>query len=166
MDVIEPSEEIYSCYLRPVLAKSKRIQVINRCVARLREKEHLFDTIAFRGMSGALIAPSVADVLGKQLLMVRKAQDDSHGGLVEGARSRSRYIVLDDVVESGNTVAQVILNVWNRGLVADKCPVAVMTYRGNKQDGSTFHFCDDHAKSCGVDAVTIWTTTPGGMNEF
>jgi adenine/guanine phosphoribosyltransferase-like PRPP-binding protein len=63
-----------------------------------------FDSIAFRGMSGALIAPSVALALNKQLLMVRKPHDDSHSTMkVEGYRSTKRYVILDDFVSSGAT---------------------------------------------------------------
>jgi len=41
-------------------------------VANLKPRRHLFDAIAFRGMSGAIIAPAIAARLNKPVLMVRK----------------------------------------------------------------------------------------------
>lgn len=63
-----------------------------------------FDAIAFRGMSGALIAPVVASRLKKSLIMVRKPNDDSHSThKVEGDSAARRYIILDDFCCNGDT---------------------------------------------------------------
>lgn len=80
-----------------------------------------FEAIAFSGMSGALIAPSVAIALNKPLLLVRKPTDDSHAsgdakhgcfkankfGFVEGATDASKYIIIDDFMSSGNTLIRI-----------------------------------------------------------
>ena len=68
-----------------------------------------FDAIAFRGMSGALIAPAVALKLDKTLLMVRKPragnEDDSHSyEHVEGDAAARRYVILDDFIATGRTI--------------------------------------------------------------
>lgn len=64
-----------------------------------------FDSIAFRGMSGALIGPPVALRLNKSMLLVRKDEDDSHSSSkVEGDRNVKRYIILDDFSCSGDTM--------------------------------------------------------------
>ena len=44
--------------------------LLARCCAALREQS--FDTLAYSGNSGGLIAPVLAHILGKELMMVRK----------------------------------------------------------------------------------------------
>ena len=85
-----------------------------RCVelfARfLREKFSLdaFDSICFRGLSGALIAPKVAHVLGKPLLAVRKGEHCHSNYKVEGHAIGARAILIDDLIDSGKTVAEIL----------------------------------------------------------
>ena len=63
-----------------------------------------FDTIAFRGMSGALISPQVAIAMQKHLILVRKGNESSHSDyLVEGYKAAQRYVILDDFVSTGAT---------------------------------------------------------------
>jgi adenine/guanine phosphoribosyltransferase-like PRPP-binding protein len=63
-----------------------------------------YDTIAFRGMSGALVAPPIAGKLKKNLIMVRKDIKNCHScQLVEGYKKSKNYIIVDDFVESGRT---------------------------------------------------------------
>lgn len=78
-------------------------------VARENLSSYDFDTIAFRGMSGALSAPVVATALGKSLVLVRKPGDSRHSCFnVEGDTAAKRYIVIDDSVSSGTTLATII----------------------------------------------------------
>lgn len=74
-----------------------------------------FDAIAFRGMSGAMIAPMLALRLDKTLIMVRKNPSDSHSGLrVEGDKAARRYVIVDDFVSMGDTACEIIkqVNGW------------------------------------------------------
>jgi len=83
---------------------------IRKAVAALQG--HDFDSVAFRGMSGALIAPSIALVMDKTMLMVRKthSKEDSHSShSVEGDTAARRYIIVDDFISTGET-AQAIVN--------------------------------------------------------
>lgn len=85
-------------YLEPLSLKEH----INYAVSALRD--YKFDTVAFRGMSGAIIGPSVAMALNKSMLLVRKPEDTTHSSLkVEGDWAARRYIIVDDFVESGGT---------------------------------------------------------------
>jgi orotate phosphoribosyltransferase len=69
----------------------------------------IFDSIAFRGMSGALCAPTLAVRMKKNLIMVRKEGDKNHSGsLVEGFSNSKRYIIVDDFIDSGNTVCEIV----------------------------------------------------------
>jgi adenine/guanine phosphoribosyltransferase-like PRPP-binding protein len=45
---------------------------IQKCVNILTPLKNNFDSIAFMGISGALVAPAVASELGKHLIAVRK----------------------------------------------------------------------------------------------
>lgn len=69
-----------------------------------------FDALAFTGMSGALIAPLVAMRMDKPLIMVRKRGEQSHAGsmYVEGDYNARRYIIIDDLVASGDTARRIV----------------------------------------------------------
>lgn len=72
-------------------------------------EDYEFDTIAFRGMSGALIAPILALNLQKELILVRKPADDSHSWFkVEGNKDAQRYVIVDDFESSGKTKRTII----------------------------------------------------------
>jgi phosphoribosylpyrophosphate synthetase len=59
-----------------------------------------------RGLSGALVIPSIALNLNWPFVMVRKRQDFSHSyNEVEGDYNFSHYIFVDDFVSSGHTLA-------------------------------------------------------------
>lgn len=80
--------------------------IIAACLAL---KDLDFDAIAFRGISGALTAPILAYKLHKTLIAVRKPTEDNHSGmLVEGDKGARRYIVVDEIVASGNTVCTIV----------------------------------------------------------
>lgn len=68
-----------------------------------------YDALAFRGMSGCLYAAPLAYKLGKPTIMVRKIDQLSHAGsLTEGPRNAKRYIIVDDFISSGDTMAAII----------------------------------------------------------
>jgi hypothetical protein len=90
-------------YMRAVVITDNLRQNVKNCVRALRKME--FDAIAFRGMSGALLAPAVALSMKKNLLMVRKPADDSHSMMmVEGDKAARRYVIIDDLISTGATV--------------------------------------------------------------
>lgn len=93
-------------YLNQFTNPEKLKQRIGYAVRALRK--HDFDSIAFSGMSGALIGPPVALALDKTFLMVRKLDDHSHSALqVEGDYAAKKYIILDDFSESGKTIDRI-----------------------------------------------------------
>jgi adenine/guanine phosphoribosyltransferase-like PRPP-binding protein len=70
-----------------------------------------FDTIVFRGFSGALVGPLVALQLGKRMALVRKQGDAAHSDqIVEGAID-GKYIILDDFIDTGETVRKIVMAV-------------------------------------------------------
>ena len=108
---------IYSEYLHQLLESSNAQHCITACVSRIKEGGAEFDAIAFTGVSGALCAPIVAFLLDKPLIVVRKPDDKStHSTLrVEGDRSASTYIIVDDFVATGRTIGTIVaaIRAWN-----------------------------------------------------
>jgi len=100
--------------------------------ARLKEKlpeiievlsRYEFDAIAFRGLSGALVAPTVAMMMGKTLLAVRKLHEAAHSiHLVEGDIGATKFVILDDFSSSGKTVYE-ILKAVKTEFESQGCPV-------------------------------------------
>lgn len=78
-----------------------------------------FDAIAARGLSGFLFAPIVAMTLNKTLLVVRKGESCHSGRTVEGDVGARSYIIIDDFISSGNTVAATVND------IAEAVPLAV-----------------------------------------
>ena len=73
-------------------------------------------SIAFRGMSGAVIAPIVAHELDLGLIVVRKPNDSSHSeNRVEGERHKP-YVIVDDFVSTGTTVLAIIEAIEDSGM--------------------------------------------------
>lgn len=67
-----------------------------------------FDAIAFRGMSGALLAAPLAMTMKKTLMLVRKEGDINHSKrMVEGDRSCKSYVIVDDFIAGGDTVKSI-----------------------------------------------------------
>jgi adenine/guanine phosphoribosyltransferase-like PRPP-binding protein len=67
-------------------------------------KNHKFDTIAFSGMSGAIVAPAIALAMNKALVLVRKLNDSTHSShRIEGNCESKRYVIVDDFIETGRT---------------------------------------------------------------
>jgi adenine/guanine phosphoribosyltransferase-like PRPP-binding protein len=91
----------YLNYLLPTAELRKSVRL-----AKKELKKYEFDAIAFRGMSGALIAPTLALALNKTLIMVRKPDKEgkTHSYRdVEGDRAAKKYIIVDDQVDTGHT---------------------------------------------------------------
>lgn len=98
-----------SHYLHDALDLKNRERVIAELVNQLTKFGlGKFDTIVFRGMSGALIVPAVADKLGKGMLMIRK-QDGNHSMYgIEGNVALESYVIIDDLIVSGGTLNSIM----------------------------------------------------------
>jgi adenine/guanine phosphoribosyltransferase-like PRPP-binding protein len=90
-------------YLTTMMDPATRDAKVRQTIEFLQR--HEFDALAVRGLSGLIIAPIVADRMNKTLLIVRKPKDTNHSyRKVEGDYGAKRYIILDDLVSSGDTV--------------------------------------------------------------
>lgn len=101
-------KKIDTCsHFSTVLDSEKQRRVVERCIKELQSVE--FDTLAFIGLSGAVIAPILAYVLGKELLMIRKngGNDGSNSCYwIEGNLGAERVVIVDDIISTGYTMSQ------------------------------------------------------------
>ena len=112
-------------------------KAIDRLVERLKPVSNTFDSIAFRGVSGALVAPAVAVQLGKGLVVVRVSKRSNHSGrMVEGS-TKKRYIIIDDFISMGETVTKIITEIkkWRKEM---EC-IGIYTYNPSNQKTNTWH---------------------------
>jgi adenine/guanine phosphoribosyltransferase-like PRPP-binding protein len=85
-----------------------------------------FDTIAFRGMSGALIVPMISVMVGKPFTMIRK--EGSHSSFrIEGCTNFQKYVIVDDFMATGKT-AQIIAQEISERCNPVACCVGVLQY--------------------------------------
>jgi adenine/guanine phosphoribosyltransferase-like PRPP-binding protein len=87
--------------------KPGRLKVYARAAAKiLKQIPEKYDTLAFSGISGAIIGPMVASRIGKETLLVRKKSDSDRNSsaVVSGFANCKKYIIIDDFVSTGHTV--------------------------------------------------------------
>jgi orotate phosphoribosyltransferase len=65
-----------------------------------------YDTLIGTGLSGALILPQLASALGRKFAVVRKA-DQSHSDVRVEGNIGDRWVFLDDLICSGDTLRRV-----------------------------------------------------------
>lgn len=87
-----------------VLNHKNRNKIIIKAVCDLRKIIDSFDTIACCGVSGLMVVPQIAELLNKNIVIVRKSEEKRYSEFwIEGA-TPFRYIIVDDLICSGNTV--------------------------------------------------------------
>lgn len=97
-------------YLKNVFDRKQRRTVINKAVEILKEakKELQFEAIAFRGLSGAVVAPEIADALDVDIIAVRKPDNSHSYNSVEHNDYHSKYIIVDDLIDTGRTIKAIV----------------------------------------------------------
>jgi len=100
-------------WLKPVLDRAQVASTVLQAITELHNIE--FDTIAFRGVSGALLAPILAYKMEKELCIIRKPDMTTHSTEknFEGFVESKAYIIVDDLVASGDTVMQIIKQMYD-----------------------------------------------------
>ena len=115
----------HAWYLTAALRPEQARLAVERVIRRIRRMDSV-DAIAFRGMSGALIAPAVSIRLGIPLIMVRKEAKTHSAHSVEGYALAKRYVIVDDLVASGKTVIAICEAI--EGFAPDARCAGVITY--------------------------------------
>jgi len=124
-----------------VLNHKVRNKIIIKAVCDLRKISNTFDSIACCGVSGLMVVPQIAELLNKNIVVVRKGEKCYSEFRTEGV-APFRYIILDDLICSGSTVKhikRVIKDEYSRSYcigvycyLPDEC-----AYRAS-QEGSKF----------------------------
>jgi len=87
-----------------VLNHKNRNKIIIKAVCNLRKIINTFDSIACCGVSGLVVTPQVCEILNKNIVIVRKPDEKRYSNFhIEGV-SPFRYIVVDDLICSGDTL--------------------------------------------------------------
>lgn len=97
-------------WLHPILCPGGLKLEVASAARALKKIE--FDAIAFTGLSGAVLASAVALKMDKLLYCVRKVGENRHSDYdVEGPLGKLRYIIIDDLIQSGATLRRIISQV-------------------------------------------------------
>lgn len=114
-----------------VLRPNGLMETTREVVNMIRKQKLEFDSIAFTGMSGALVAPTVALRLKKNPVIVRKQCDGSHSGrMIEGGTEIGNYIIIDDFQLTGATLKRIFEALNSVGLPPDMCK-GIFLYTGS-----------------------------------
>jgi len=90
-----------------VLNHKNRNKIIVKAVCDLRKIADQFDSIACCGTSGLMVVPQIAELLNKHIVIVRKKQDNCYSDFTVEGVNPFRYIIIDDLICSGNTVRHI-----------------------------------------------------------
>ena len=125
-----------------VLNHKVRNKIIIKAVCDLRKISNTFDSIACCGVSGLMVVPQIAELLNKNIIVVRKGERCYSEFRTEGV-APFQYIILDDLICSGGTVKhikRVIKDEYSRS----HC-VGVYCYL---PDECAYHADEDGSKLC------------------
>lgn len=87
-----------------VLNHKNRNKIIVKAVCNLRKMTDEFDSIACCGVSGLMVVPQIAELLNKNIVVVRKTDTKSYSDFIIEGVAPFRYIIIDDLICSGATI--------------------------------------------------------------
>ena len=125
-----------------VLNHKIRNKIIISTVCDLRKISDQFDSIACCGVSGLMVVPQIAELLNKNIVIVRKGEKCYSEFRTEGV-APFRYIIVDDLICSGGTV-KYIKKVLKDEYVRSRC-VGVYCYLPNE---CAYRADEDGSKLC------------------
>ena len=97
-------------YLSVLLSPEKFVPKFKRIIKNCRFIQHKtgFDSIAFTGLSGCLVAPMIAHSLKVAMIPVRRPYEHCHTGNIAEISHGYAYtktLIIDDFIDSGATIA-------------------------------------------------------------
>jgi len=101
-----------------VLNHKVRNKIIIKAVCELRKISDDFDSIACCGVSGLMVVPQIAELLNKNILIVRKDDEKRYSEFRSEGVTPFRYVVVDDLICSGATIRHI------KNLIRDEYPRA------------------------------------------
>ena len=102
-----------------VLNHKSRNKIIIKAVCDLRKLADSFDSIACCGVSGLMVVPQIAELLNKNIVIVRKPDEKRYSDFYIEGVSPYRYIIVDDLICSGDTFK------WIRQAIYEDNPKAI-----------------------------------------
>lgn len=119
--------KIQTEYLGKVYGKGF-LKLVPKVAEKLRAIHSItpFDAIAFTGSSGAALAYPMSFLMKMPLIHVRKGTSHYGFGKIEGTISSKRYVIIDDFIESGNSIRRIVKSITDE-LERPK-PVAIVLY--------------------------------------
>lgn len=99
-------------YLKPVMTSVQ--DCIPAFVDFIKQQNLEFDTIACRGVSGILPAGIVGFLLNKPISVIRKPGENNHSGLDVEGKHYASYVIIDDLIASGDTIRDTISRMKKR----------------------------------------------------
>lgn len=120
--------QIVTRYLSSLYGESfqKKIPLAVKKIKAIR-KRIPFDAIAFTGTSGAGFGFPLSYLLNVPVIHVRKKTNSHFTGPIEGTVSSRRYLIIDDMIESGNTI-NCIISTIKEELKGKARPVGIFLY--------------------------------------
>jgi adenine/guanine phosphoribosyltransferase-like PRPP-binding protein len=114
-------------YLDSVFRLHRYLPVVKAAIQALKkvDKKTPFDAIAFRGVSGAALAFPLSLALKKPLICIRKGSSH-YGRKFEGCISAKTYIIVDDFIETGQTIEAIIKEISK--IKPNAVPVGIFLY--------------------------------------
>ena len=101
-----------------VLNHKHRNKIIIKAVCDLRKIDDQFDSIACCGVSGLMVVPQIAELLNKNIVIVRKPDEKRYSNFFIEGVSPFRYVIVDDLVCSGSTIKHI------KNTIYEDCPKA------------------------------------------
>lgn len=101
-----------------ILNHRYRNKVIMGAYSHLNKLKIDYDSIACCGTSGLMVVPQIAELLKKNIIVVRKKKDGYSEFIVEGPASK-KYIIIDDLICSGDTVKHIVRSIRNETTISE-----------------------------------------------
>jgi len=94
-----------------VLNHKYRNRVIIEAYTKLKKVDFWYDAIVCSGTSGMIVVPQIAELLKKNIIIIRKKNDNSYSDFIVEGPHTNQYIIIDDLICSGSTVKYIINNI-------------------------------------------------------
>lgn len=119
-----------------ILNHKYRRSVIVKAYSDLGKIKDLhYDAIAFCGVSGSMVVPEIASLLKKNIILIRKSNENCYSDFIVEGCSTDYYIIVDDLICSGGTAQYIIDNIHEEQPSA-KC-VGIYSYMPDQCSGAT-----------------------------
>lgn len=115
-------ENDWNTYFGMALEPAMVTHLVEWTAAKILAEAPTAQAVAFRGVSGAMIAPIVAYKLGLNPIGIRKPNESCHSGTTKARLTLDghlveRYVIVDDFITSGDTVRRIIGDPVTKGLM-------------------------------------------------